>query len=388
MISMTRNKRILISIVLLVLMCVSVLATLSACSSSELVSGTKEHKNGLYYTVYPLRRSVVLHGFDVIEGEQVYTIPSYVRYKGIKYPVTKLGLPKFVQDEPIDNSLYSLVHGGYAKELVVPKTVKEMYLSASDVDTQYLEKVTVNAHSKYLKSVDGVLYSADGSEMLFYPPAKNEAIFTIPKEVTSISSNANFNNSEYTTDFKVEAGNEKFREFNGVLYSFDGSSLLYYPLGKHDEKFIIPKEYTPTSYYFFRTHRYIKYFEVEEGHSILCAINGDLYTVDGSVLLYRQKSNGTVLEIPSSTRIIGENTLDGIEYLYIPISVEKVVFYTSYDGEEVNIYNPIGQVKHVYFESSTLPFYLRHTTFVGDVQFGITREQFNEQVNDVILERQ
>lgn len=384
---MSRNKRILISVILLVLMCASALITLSACSLTDLGSGIHVHSNGVYYTVYPFKFYATVHGFDQTDdAAQIYAIPSHVRYLGAKYAVTKFDIPSNL--DGIDSDWYRIVHGGgYAKELVVPKTVESISLrepiglSDSNYDFKNLTSITVDAENEHYKSVDGVLYTADGSGMLFYPPAKSNAYFTMPKEVTHIYSTAKFDKIEAIREFYVESGSQTYRAINGAIYTFDGSKLLYYPRGKHTDTFVIPKEMTYFDCNFFRNNKYIKYFQAEEGNSVYSAIDGNVYSADGGILLFRKSSDDNVaLALPQSVKIVYGDALSGVKYLYIPSSLEKVVFEVGSFYGEINSKNPLGKVQYVFFESDTLPDYARYVQFKS-AYLGVTREQFRLAVD-------
>ncbi len=56
-----------------------------------------------------------------------------------------------------------------------------------------IEAITVQKGSIYYSSVDGVLYNADGTTLIYYPIAKKKSLFEISDKVTTISANA-FNN--------------------------------------------------------------------------------------------------------------------------------------------------------------------------------------------------
>lgn len=65
-----------------------------------------------------------------------------------------------------------------------------------DSHLKYLDKVTVAEGNPKYKSIDGVVYSKDGKQLLLYPVAKNEeGTFEVPKEVTEIGKYA-FNDAK------------------------------------------------------------------------------------------------------------------------------------------------------------------------------------------------
>ena len=53
-----------------------------------------------------------------------------------------------------------------------------------------LETIDVDIDNKYYKSIDGVLYTKDGKELIQYPAYKNNNFFVVPDSVTSIGSHA------------------------------------------------------------------------------------------------------------------------------------------------------------------------------------------------------
>lgn len=83
--------------------------------------------------------------------------------------------------------------------------LREIYLSSSVEKAlylyQYCEKlvsIEVDPNNKHLKSVDGILYSNDGTKIFKYPMGKTEACFIIPDGVEIISSGC----FEYIYDLK------------------------------------------------------------------------------------------------------------------------------------------------------------------------------------------
>jgi len=72
-----------------------------------------------------------------------------------------------------------------------------------------------------------------------------EGTISIPKGVTTVSEyNLTFENCRGISEFVVEDGNTKLKAINGVLYTADGTSLLMYPAGKQDLTFTISEGVT------------------------------------------------------------------------------------------------------------------------------------------------
>ena len=70
-----------------------------------------------------------------------------------------------------------------------------------------IEKITVSENNKYIMSVDGVVYSKDGKELICYPKGKKDKEFTVPIGVTHINSKA-FSGNEYIESVTIPDGVE------------------------------------------------------------------------------------------------------------------------------------------------------------------------------------
>ncbi|MBR1723028.1 MAG: leucine-rich repeat domain-containing protein, partial [Treponema sp.] len=152
-----------------------------------------------------------------------------------------------------------------------------------------LSSITVAEGNTEYKSVDGVVYSADGTTLCMYPVGKADLSFTVPDGVTRIGwsgfeactklKNVNlpeglitiddddfkggttlesitiparvttigrndwsvFNGCKTLSSITVASGNTKYKSIDGVLYSADGTILYTYPAGKSETSFVIPE---------------------------------------------------------------------------------------------------------------------------------------------------
>ena len=87
------------------------------------------------------------------------------------------------------------------------------------------------------KFSNGVMFSADGKTLVSY--ILNGSTYEIPAGVTSISGGAFFGNKTLS-EFTVAAGNTSFKAIDGVLYSADGTTLIAYPANKSDDVYTLP----------------------------------------------------------------------------------------------------------------------------------------------------
>ena len=124
-----------------------------------------------------------------------------------------------------------------------------------------LKEITVNEENTNYKSIDGVLYSNNISELVLYPMEKKEEKFSVPesvkqihmeafygqkhlKEITigqnvwNIGKNA-FSFSKMLENIVVEAGNKWFQSVDGILYNYSKSRLIAYPIKRKAEEYRI-----------------------------------------------------------------------------------------------------------------------------------------------------
>lgn len=73
---------------------------------------------------------------------------------------------------------------------------------------------------------------------------------TLPSGVTGIGDNA-FSSCENLREINVTESNKIYRSINGVLYTKDLKTIIRYPVGKEDEKFVIPCSVTSIGDYAF-----------------------------------------------------------------------------------------------------------------------------------------
>lgn len=147
-----------------------------------------------------------------------------------------------------------------------------------------LQSITVTPGNDAYSSIDGVLFNAEGTELLKYPEGKQNVTYSVPDGVTRIpswafedcqylkdvelpntlqriSSSAFFNCGEMigitlsagvinvetyafiTTPLKwirVDSGNTVFSSIDGVLFNKDATKLILYPEGKDTEQYTLP----------------------------------------------------------------------------------------------------------------------------------------------------
>ena len=97
---------------------------------------------------------------------------------------------------------------------------------SSFYDCDSVEKVSVNSKSPYYKSYNGVVYTEDLKTLVYYPPGKKDTYFIVPSSVDVITRTA-FNNAKYLGAVYVpktvkEIGETAFGYTSIVVY-YEGS---------------------------------------------------------------------------------------------------------------------------------------------------------------------
>ena len=138
-------------------------------------------------------------------------------------------------------------------DVLIPSTVMEIGTGCFSFAGN-MTSVSVAEGNPYFKSIDGVVYSKDGSRLVLYPPAR-AGDWTVPEHVTEIVEFAfsggslsalsigagvkwigdgivvdNFN----LVRIAVDAANPYYKAEDGILFSKDGTRLLAYPPAKKD----------------------------------------------------------------------------------------------------------------------------------------------------------
>ena len=101
-----------------------------------------------------------------------------------------------------------------------------------------LTGILVDENNRHYKSIDGNLYSKDGTKLLQYASGKKNASFEILENVSKIEETA-FYGCETLSSITVDKKNKYYMSVDGNLYSKDGKVLVQYAIGKKDKSYKI-----------------------------------------------------------------------------------------------------------------------------------------------------
>lgn len=144
---------------------------------------------------------------------------------------------------------YAFYRQEFLKVINISKNLEQIDEDALNFYT--LEAINVHEDNKHFKSIDGVLYSKDLKNLIFYPKLKKDRVFVIPNTVTTIKSYAipttpylqriiinecletiepyGINSRYNLNDIEVHSSNKYFRSVDGVLYNYELTELIKYP---------------------------------------------------------------------------------------------------------------------------------------------------------------
>ncbi len=185
---------------------------------------------------------------------------------------------KGIADEAFFTSLVSSVN--------IPASVKFIGETSFN-DVFYFEEFTVDPESPYYKSVDGLLFTAD-DKLVKYPPCKEDISYILPREtksignhcfhdvenlkelylyenVSSIDKYAFLNYSTSLLSVLVDSNNQHYKSDDCVVYTADGKTLVYYPQGSTEKKFVFPDGVTDVAYKALSYNKHIEEIEFGEG---------------------------------------------------------------------------------------------------------------------------
>ena len=125
-----------------------------------------------------------------------------------------------------------------------------------------LSSLTVSPDNPRFRSVDGVLFSADGKTLYRYPPGRDEAEYAVPDGVETLGEYSFTDSLKLTTvalpasltnvanfafplcsslsRLTVSPDNPRFRSVDGIVFSADGKTLYLYPPGRDEAEYVVP----------------------------------------------------------------------------------------------------------------------------------------------------
>ena len=265
--------------------------------------------------------------------------------------LTKVTIPESVTS--IGLSAFSGCDG--LTSIEIPQSITEIGELAFS-HCKRLRSIQVDSKNENYTSIDGVLFSKDGTRLLQYPDGKDGATCTILASVVSIDLWA-FYGCGNLRDILVDDKNTSYTSVDGILFSKDGTQLLRYPVAKADATYVIPESVTCIGYAAFSGCGSLTSMEIPQGVTEigepafsdckkLCSIqvdsknenytsiDGVLFSKDGRRLLqYPNGKTDTTYTIPESVYRIGGSAFyncGSLTCVKIPESVVEIAITAFY----------------------------------------------------------
>lgn len=171
-----------------------------------------------------------------ILGDYVYysgdvMIPEKLQFKGRELTVTGISTRAFRWGDEL-NTVY------------IPETMGRIGDWEYEVENPFyycknLKEIKVDPNNAFLKAVDGVLYSKDGTILYSYPAGLSAGSYILPKEVKKVCSGA-FVGCSNLKEILVEEGNDHYIAVDGSLIEKDQGRMIAYPIGNGLTSYTVP----------------------------------------------------------------------------------------------------------------------------------------------------
>jgi len=218
-----------------------------------------------------------------------------------------------------------------------------------------IHTITVN-NNLYFSSVDGILYDKQMTELLCYPPKKTGDTFTLPSTVTTIASAGI---SGCTSLKNILSNSSAFRSLDGILYSADNTSILFYPSGKPDSVFAIPSYVTT----------------IQSEGFIDCLFSSIIIGINVTSIqsfFLQQCNNVEMVTIPSAVSFVTDDS----PIFYANAKLDSVLFVGDYvEHSEIQLFDSITSQKVYYLAKN--PTWSGITTYMGTPAEGITDVKYD-----------
>lgn len=219
------------------------------------------------------------------------------------------------------------------KTVYIGKNIKEIE-SYAFVECGMLESIEVSEENEYFSSINGNLYSADGTVLIKYAAAKKDEFFEVPDGVTKINGEA-FNGAVnlieiVVSDSVTEYGYELFATCSSLetvtlgrgITEIDGRMFGYRnPL----KTLNISNSISDIDAYTFYSCYNLETINVDENNPYYVSIDGNLYSKDETVFVrYCGGKTETSFDVPESVTVIGGCAFAGSNNLTFISMTDKV----------------------------------------------------------------
>lgn len=196
-------------------------------------------------------------------GYTEYTLPLLTNKVSHFYSetLTRLSFPEGMKTMPTLSG-YRSFQAPLLETIYIPSTISDITPLYS-INLPGLKAFEVAENNPYFKSINGVLYSSDNKQLLYYPGGKENSTYNIPEGVAKIHKDAFAQAKKIDTlclpasvkvlssffsspaqlpivNIHVNENNTSYCSIDGVLYSKDKQRLIFYPPARKNDFFAPP----------------------------------------------------------------------------------------------------------------------------------------------------
>lgn len=171
-----------------------------------------EDENGdkLNYYLFSDTKEAVINNGNVWSGE--LDIPSEIKINGMAYSVTGIAWRAFYKSNEltkvrIPKTLVNVIHHVLSGDPEINGAVSQECMNPFE-SCKVLRSIEVDTNNPSMKSVDGVIFSKDGTGLYCYPAGINYENYVVPDGVTWIGAGA-FEGNEYIVSVELPSTVEK-----------------------------------------------------------------------------------------------------------------------------------------------------------------------------------
>ena len=287
------------------------------------------------------RTEVKIDKIFLEEAQTSVTIPNHYGH-AVSIEANVFQTPEQVTEITIPDTIKVIRPSAFAgcsvEQIELPPKVEN--IEGAFIKCDQLVSISVDPTNPHFKTIDGNLYSKDGTTLIAYAPGKTEETFhipdgvehvapyafatcsslkhiVIPESVTSFPGNAVYGCAQLET-LEVSPQSSTFRTINGDLYDYSGEKLCKHLFRENESQFIVPASVKTIEPYAFGDTSTI------QTQSSIDRVYQESYTT--SIYLPEQKSTQHIV-LPDALTRIQDNAFSGcreITQITIPDNVTSI----------------------------------------------------------------
>jgi len=371
-----------------------------ACLQSIVVGNDHEYFSSVNGVLFNKKGDVLIH-YPSNHPNKVFTLKSGQSLINNDVFQNAVNLESFT----VESGAYSFIsfngilYNAYYQIIQIPQNIQLETIVLSEHASfigdyvfkglQKVKRFEMPKKNSFLSIIDGVLYDSYEKKIIFVPPNYSNETIKIGKEITSIQTGA-FQLCQNIKKIEVHPENYYFSAFEGVLFDEHLSHMIYYPIKKESEKFMIPIS-TLTIDSSMHQNSALSSISLETGNDMFSVKDGILYDrVYSTLIRCPPKISLETVTIPASVINIQSNSFQNC------VNVKSIYFSSNYISTiGSNLFLGMKSLKCVSIASIAGPYSYSYTQTIESAKiyvmatypsnkFGVLPvEKINGKINEV-----